>query len=40
MCVLGVSGLPGCDEELEGVGREPLMEWALVIESGKKWVPD
>ena len=26
VCVLGVSGLPGCDGELEGVGREPLME--------------
>lgn len=39
MCVLGVSGLPGCDGELERVGREPLMEWALVIGSGKKCVP-
>lgn len=38
VCVLGVSGLPGCDGELE-VGREPLMEWALVIGLGKNWVP-
>lgn len=39
VCVLGVSGLPGCDGGWRGWGEEPLTEWALVIGSGKKCVP-